>query len=70
MEIFGEDCCSTTFEAASLAQCDGETALGAVHIVRTQQGGEGGSPKCVQMRAGGRGVFGALSAHARDLYLA
>ena len=30
--------------------------LGAVHIVRTQQGVEGGSTKSVLMRAGGGGV--------------
>ena len=32
--------------------------FGAVHIVRTQQGGEGGSTKSVLMRAGGRGGLG------------
>ena len=42
-------------------------SLGAVHIVRTQQGGEGGSTKSVQMRAWGGGVFGAFSAHAKSL---
>ena len=41
--------------------------FGAVHIVRTQQGGEGGSTKSVQMRAWGGGVFGAFSAHAKSL---
>ena len=35
--------------------------------MRTQQGGEGGSTKSVQKRAGGRGVFEALSAHAKSL---
>ena len=28
---------------------------GAIHILCTQPGGEGGFPNCVQMRAGGRG---------------
>ena len=41
--------------------------LGAVHIVRTQQGG-GGSTKSVLMRAGEGGcVFEAFSAHANSL---
>ena len=39
---------------------------GAVHVLRTQQGG-GGSTKSVQKRAGGGGVFEALSAHAKSL---
>ena len=36
--------------------------------MRTQQGGEGGSTKSVLMRARGRGVSGALSAHAKSLH--
>ena len=31
--------------------------LGAIHKVRTQHGGGGVSPKCVQLRAGGGGSF-------------
>ena len=46
-----------------------DVTFGAVHIVRTQQGGEGGSPKCVQMRAGGRGaVWGLKCARKRPLF--
>ena len=39
--------------------------LGAIHKVRTQHGGGGVSPKCVQMRAGGGGVFNPMSVHAK-----
>ena len=31
--------------------------IGAIHKVRTQHGGGGVSPKCVQLRAGGGGSF-------------
>ena len=39
--------------------------FGAIHKVRTQPRGGGVSPKCVQLRAGGRGVFYPMSAHAK-----
>ena len=41
------------------------SSQGAIHKVRTQHGGGGVSTKCVQLRAGGRGVFYPMSAHAK-----